>query len=218
MLLLFVVAPPASAAGTFYVDGSSPTCSPSGPGTEANPYCSITAALSAVAGPGTTIYVKPGVYREQVSVSASGTAGSPLVIEALGGTVVVDGANDYSGSAKWVQNSTTVWYTTGVSTPPLHVFKNGIRLSAASGDYKKIPANSYRYEPNKSRLHVNAGGGNPGLHQILVGARNSGFILTGRSWVEIRNVTVTRAQQRGIVVQGGSTNLTLRGNLFVLPC
>ena len=89
-------------------------------------------------------------------------------------------------------------------------------LSAASGDYKKIPANSYRYEPNKSRLHVNAGGGNPGLHQILVGARNSGFILTGRSWVEIRNVTVTRAQQRGIVIQGGSSNLTLRGNTVTL--
>ncbi len=212
LLLLFAVAPSVSAAGVFYVNGSSPTCSASGPGTEANPYCSITAALNAVAGPGTTISVKPGVYREQVSIPASGTAGSPLVIEALGGTVVVDGANDYSGSAKWVQNSTTVWYTTGVSTPPLHVFKNGIRLSAASGDYKKLPANSYRYEPNKSRLHVNAGGGNPGLHQILVGARNSGFILTGRSWVEIRNVTVTRAQQRGIVIQGGSSNLTLRGN------
>ena len=213
-LLLFVGMRPAPvmAAGVFYVDESSANCSVNGPGTEANPYCSITAALKAVAGPGTTLYVKPGVYREQISVPASGAAGSPLVIQAVGGLVLVDGADDYSGSSKWVLNAGNSWYASGVSAAPLQVFKDGIRLRAAGGDPKKIPANTFQYESKKDRLHVNVGGGNPGLHQILAGARSSGFTLTGRSWVEIRGVTVTRAEQSGILVQGGSSNLTLTGN------
>src|SRR5512134_802242 len=33
-------------AGTYYVDGSSPTCSPTGPGTEAQPYCTISQAIN----------------------------------------------------------------------------------------------------------------------------------------------------------------------------
>src|SRR5207247_963506 len=49
------------AAGTFYVDTSNPACSDLGPGTEAQPYCTISAALADHAGPGTAIIVKPGV-------------------------------------------------------------------------------------------------------------------------------------------------------------
>ena len=43
LLLLGLLAGRAS-AGTYYVDGSSPQCSPSGPGTQTQPYCTISAA------------------------------------------------------------------------------------------------------------------------------------------------------------------------------
>src|SRR5207244_2802043 len=100
MLGLFA-ATPALAAGVFFVNKSSPTCSDAGPGTEAQPYCTISGALAARGGPGTTIRVKPGLYRESVTVPVSGASGDPLIIQATGGTVNIDGAEDFSSTSLW---------------------------------------------------------------------------------------------------------------------
>src|SRR5439155_23933259 len=62
----------AFAAGTFYVDGANPSASDSNPGTETRPYLTITAAVDAKGGPGTTNLVKPPIYREQGTISRSG--------------------------------------------------------------------------------------------------------------------------------------------------
>src|SRR5438094_1430398 len=87
---------PAFAATTVYVDNTNPACSDTGPGTEAQPYCTISAAIAANKGAGVTVFVKPGIYRESVSFPASGAAGNPFVLQSLGGLVVVDGADDFS--------------------------------------------------------------------------------------------------------------------------
>src|SRR5712671_1642350 len=84
----------ASGAATYYVDQSSPSCSTSGPGTPEAPYCTISSALAAHHGSGTTIVVLPGTYHEQVTVPASGVSGSPIVLQGQaspGQPVVVDG-------------------------------------------------------------------------------------------------------------------------------
>src|SRR5215475_3253645 len=91
--LLAAAATPAAAA--YYVDNGSASCSPSGPGTEAQPYCTITAAITAHSGPGIEIIVKPGIYRETVTVPASGSAAGNFVIRASGPGVVVTGADDF---------------------------------------------------------------------------------------------------------------------------
>src|SRR5437899_6105363 len=70
-----------AAAGTFMVDGSTPSCSDTGPGSSAVPYCTISAAIAAHNGPGTTIQVQPGIYREQITVPSSGFDGNPFVIQ-----------------------------------------------------------------------------------------------------------------------------------------
>src|SRR5437667_5286715 len=88
-------------ADAFFVDNSSASCSDTGPGTAAQPYCTISAAVAAHFGPGTTIIVKPGTYRESVEISASGSAADPFVIQAQGPGVVVDGADDFSGPGQW---------------------------------------------------------------------------------------------------------------------
>jgi hypothetical protein len=98
---LLIAAPDAHAAGTFYVQGSNPSCSNAGPGTEAVPYCTITAAANARGGAGTLLLVKPATYREQVTVPASGASGDPFIIQALGSPVIVDGADDYSIPSRW---------------------------------------------------------------------------------------------------------------------
>jgi len=75
--MLLLLGPGAAiGAGTFYVDNTSASCSSTGPGTEAQPYCTISAAVAAQHGPGTTILVKPGIYREMATINFSGVAGS----------------------------------------------------------------------------------------------------------------------------------------------
>src|SRR6185295_9332036 len=67
----------AQAAGTFYVEAQNPLASDSGPGTESRPFRTISGAIAVQRGPAVTILVKPGIYREQVSIPASGTSSSP---------------------------------------------------------------------------------------------------------------------------------------------
>src|SRR6185503_18081395 len=78
LALAFAAVLPVSAhAQTYYVDNQSPNASPAGPGTEANPYSTIASALAARKGPGITVVVKPGLYREDVAIPASGVEGNP---------------------------------------------------------------------------------------------------------------------------------------------
>ena len=62
--------------GTLYVSGAS-SCSNSGSGTEAQPYCTISAA-AAVVRAGQTVLVAPGKYIESVDITGSGTASAPI--------------------------------------------------------------------------------------------------------------------------------------------
>ncbi|MER7004890.1 right-handed parallel beta-helix repeat-containing protein [Dactylosporangium sp. NPDC000555] len=83
-------AAPAFAADPFlYVGG--PGCSDSGPGTQAQPFCTIKKGAT-VATAGQTVVVASGTYSESVTVGKSGTAGSPITLRpAAGATVTVTG-------------------------------------------------------------------------------------------------------------------------------
>lgn len=214
-LALGAIAPSvAGAAGTFYVD-SILACSNNGPGTEAVPYCSITAALNKQGGPGTTILVKSGTYREQVSVPVSGASGSPLVIRALG-SPTVDGADRFGLASQWALFSGDVWLASTVTWSPVQVFADVGRLSASTADPALLPAGTFRYVAGEG-LYVNAGGGNPGTHGTAVGRRFNGFHLSGRSWVTIDGFTVVRADEKGIELELASDNCEIRSN-FVSFC
>jgi len=202
---------PALAAGTIYVDASHPSCSPAGPGTIDSPYCTISAAAAAQGGPGTTIIVRPGVYREQVTVGASGVAGDPFVIRASQPGVVLDGADLYSGTSRWTPFQGTVHVASGVTWPPHQVHVDGVRLVAATGAPEAIPAQSFVFVAG-SGLYVNLGGDNPGSHSTLVGRRSNGFRVNGRAFVRIEGFQIYRAEDKGIHVLGASNNVVLFGN------
>ncbi len=89
----------ARAAGTFYVDNTKGNANDSGPGTEAIPFRTIQAAVTKQGGPGTTIFVKPGIYSGASLTGKSGAAGSELVVQALGSPVSVTGEFIAAGSA-----------------------------------------------------------------------------------------------------------------------
>src|SRR5262249_22250589 len=150
----------AARAQTFFVDARNGACSSAGPGTEAQPYCTISAALAAHKGPGITIVVKPGVYREQVTVPASGAAGLPFVIRAQGPGVVIDGADDFANTSLWTPSRGTAFVASGVTWTPKQVFVDGARLASTTAAPDAMPANSFNGSSGTG-LIVNLGGDNP---------------------------------------------------------
>ncbi len=210
-LAFILAACPALAAGTFFVDANHPNCSPAGPGTVDNPYCTIGAAAAAQGGPGTTIIVSPGIYREQLTVSASGVAGSPFVIRASQPGVVIDGADLYSGTQRWTPYQGSVHLANDVSWVPSLVYVDDVRLASASGDPAAIPPQSFVYVAG-SGLYVNLGGDNPGAHRTYVGRRGNGVRVSARTYVQIEGFQIYRAGDKGIHVLGGSSNIIVIGN------
>lgn len=206
---------PVAAAGTYYVDGSSPACSPTGPGTEAQPYCTISDAVNVRAQPGNTILVKRGVYREQVTIRASGTAGSPIVLRATGPGVILEGADDFSGTSLWASAGGDVWRAAAVTWKPNQVFVDGTRIRPAADSLAPPPVNQFTWLSGQG-LFLNLGGGNPGLRQTLVGARAYNFNMVTRSWITIDGFTGLHAESRGIFMQGGCSNITIARNTLGL--
>ena len=208
--LLVCLAGSATAA-TYYVDNQSGACNNAGAGTEAQPYCTISAAVAAHNGADVTIIVKPGIYREQVTIPASGTAGHPFVIQAQGPGVIVDGADDFSNSALWTAAGGTVWRASSVTWAALQVFVDGARLTPSTSSPAALPANAFVYVAGDG-LYVNLGGANPGTRQTRVGRRSYGFNVFTKSFVTVDGFEITRHESRGINVQTGCTDLVFSRN------
>ncbi len=200
-LLLAAVALVASgaraSAQTYYVDNQSPAASDTGPGTELEPYRTILGAVTARKGPGITIVVKPGTYREQVSVPASGAAGQPYVLRASGPGVVVDGSDDLSGTSRWAVYSGTVHRATSVDWVPKQVFVDGARLTASTAAPASLPVNAWVHVAGEG-LYVNLGGANPGSLATLVSRRSHAFTMSNRSFVTLDGFGVLRTNDRGV--------------------
>jgi PKD repeat protein len=197
-------------AATYFVDRSSASCTNAGAGTETQPYCTITAALNAHGIAGNTIMVKPGIYHEQVSVF-SGVAGNPLVLQATGPGVVVDGSDDYTNTAQWTLLSGNVWRASTVTWDPRQVFLDGARTDSSALAPASLPSRTFRWVSG-SGLYINAGGGNPATHQARIGRRNYGFTMPTRSYATIDGFEVTRTEDRGIFLSASCSNITLTHN------
>jgi len=193
-LLSFAVA---ATAQTIYVDNQKATASDAGPGSEMVPYRTILAAVTAHNGPGVTVIVNPGVYREQISVPGSGSAGLPYVIRANGSGTVIDGSDDLSGTGNWAATTGTEFLAAGVTWAPAQVFVDGARLGASAAAPGSLPANSFGYVAGQG-LHVNLGGANPGAHEVAASRRSVAFTMSNRSFVTISGFTIQRTNDRGI--------------------
>jgi parallel beta-helix repeat protein len=79
-----------AATSTLYVGGAG--CSDSGPGTQDQPFCTISKAAS-VATAGQTVLVSSGTYQENVTPANSGMSGSPITFQAApGAAATITGA------------------------------------------------------------------------------------------------------------------------------
>ncbi|MBI3174655.1 MAG: right-handed parallel beta-helix repeat-containing protein, partial [Chloroflexi bacterium] len=89
----------ASAAGTtYYVDKTNPSCSDSGSGTAAIPFCTISKGAAVALTAGDTVNVVAGTYAETVYPAANGTSVAPITFHAQTGVTVTGDAAGF-GSA-----------------------------------------------------------------------------------------------------------------------
>ena len=198
----------ASASGTFFVDNQSPAASDVGPGTEAKPYRTISAAVAAHPGPATTILVKPGIYRDAVNINSSGSLSAPYRVRSLGGPVVVDGADDFSSPSYWTPAGGGIWVASAVTWNPAQVFLNGQRLAPSTDLPPQLAAMSFTWVAGAG-LYVNAGGDNPGNAPLLVGRRPYGFHMSRRSNIMIDGLTIVHGELYGVDVADSCTNVTV---------
>lgn len=204
-LALLVVLGSSAVAQTYYVSNAAPCVTPDG--TELAPYCTINSAMAAHNGPGVTIIVKPGVYREQVTVNNSGSAGLPFVFQAQGPGVIVEGADDFSDPALWVSAGTGVWRAASVAALPNQVFADGARLTVTNLAPGSMPDNSFSFVAGQGLYVKLASGDSPALHAALVGKRTHGFSIFGRSYVTVSGFEVQHQEQRGFNL-GNTTSAT----------
>ena len=198
-------------AQTYYVDALNGSCNNTGAGTAAQPYCSITAAMTAHKGPGITIIVMPGIYREQVTVPASGAAGSPFVFQASGPGVVIEGSDDFANPAMWAASAGTSFLAASVTWTPTQVFVDGARLTVTTSAPGTMPANSFIWVSGQG-LYVTLDGTNPGNHATLVTHRSHGFNLSTKAFVTIDGFEITHTNDRGVNMQTGCTDLVVSNN------
>jgi hypothetical protein len=123
--------------GTYFVDTNNAQASDLNPGTEARPFKTISKAVGLVSA-GTVIIVKEGIYREELSTYASGTAGHPITVMGYPfARVVVSGADVVSGwtpctqaSARNNPNWANIYYK-NLSWMPTRVVQDGADLLCA---------------------------------------------------------------------------------------
>ncbi|WP_238157418.1 PKD domain-containing protein [Kribbella sp. VKM Ac-2571] len=181
---------------TYSVEQTNPSCSDTGPGTVATPFCSISAATKKMLA-GDTALVGAGQYREQVQLTASGEPGAPITLRATSPSAVILGTNDVSDAAGWSGTSTTAWKH--AYTPvPSQVFLDGQPLAKATSSTATTNG-SWFYDTPTATLYVDTGGTNPATgHTVSAGARTFGILLRQVSDINISGFAVRQTNLSGV--------------------
>ncbi len=176
---------------TLYV---SPTGSNSNPGTDpGHPLLTIQRAAD-ISQPGDLILIQPGVYREAVTVTASGTAAEPIVFRGTAAGAVLDGADaGVLAGIPWTAGASGV-YSSAIGFPTGHVVTDQGRLFryTSLADLAALGAGAPGgFFVDGTTLHVkNADGSSPAARQMHVARLENGFTLDGRSHVRIEGLEI----------------------------
>jgi len=134
---------------TYYVDSTGG--SDSSPGTEAAPWQTIAKVNAIALKPGETIAFKSGdVWREQLNISSSGSAGAPITYTSYGSgsPPVISGANLITA---WTPAGSS--YYASYTTAPNQVFRNGSRLNQVSSQTALV-AGAWWLDTTDLRIYV----------------------------------------------------------------
>jgi hypothetical protein len=152
---------PVGSGPVYYVDGASGRDSNNGT-SEATAFRTIGRAVD-FGGPGVTVRIKAGHYREQVNVTKSGTLAQRFVIGAFGnGEVVIDGSPEVA----WAQLSAAVWQAPIPPVGAVAVVVDGRPLRMEASPAAVTPGSWARQD---ATMYVSLpDGGAPAAHDTLV--------------------------------------------------
>ena len=183
---------PTSGSSTYYVDNTNGSCSDSGSGSAAAPFCTIGKAAS-VLQPGESVLVVAGTYAETVSPANSGTAGNPITYSAAPG-VTVTGNGTATGNAFRMTGSTGHSYIVIDGFTVTDTVDYGIYASGA--DHITISNN-----------HVSSAG------SPVSGSTRMGIYFTNTDNSVITGNTTDHNSQDGIRLTGGSSGNLVSNNV-----
>lgn len=198
-LVLAIVTASSAMAGTYYVDASNGDDSNSGLSTEAA-WKSVSKVSDTKFRAGDLILFKRGgQWREQLIVSASGSAGNPITYGAYGNgdRPVFNGADVIRN---WTASSqSNVWQATVTTKPGAVYFDQAFGNKV--GQLADIDRENEWYWQGK-RLYVYAVGNPESVFSspgVEASTRNFCVIATGRSYLIFRDLEVKYAQKHGLV-------------------
>ncbi len=182
---------------TYYVGINGNDSSPT-PTNPATPYLTVQKAIGA-AHPGDAIVVSGGVYREgPIILPRSGTAQSPIAIEAASGaTVSIKGSQVVTG---WVSVGNGVWKKTGWSTNSQQLFNDGQPLQQVASTLNELPpvgsglgdvtAGRFYYSSSAQTLYCKLpDGSDPNGHAMEASVRNSVLNGNSMSYITLRGLS-----------------------------
>jgi len=212
--------PPPPPPPVLYVDRGNASCTDTGSGTAAQPFCSIRPAASRVVA-GQTVLVSSGTYTEGVTVSSSGTAVAPITFAAApAANVVVTGGGSASSNGFYVNGKSYVtiqgFTVTGTGSDGI-VVKNSNNIALRSNHVLNAGqpasgklAKGIRLDgATDSVVATNTVDHNTDYGIYLVNASNRNQVLANKVF---QNARVIDRAASGIRVYG-STNNTIAGNI-----
>jgi len=197
-----------------------------GAGNSADPFATIQHAYD-VAGAGDLVIVKPGLYREHVQMTKSGTANAYITFRSeIPGAAILEGCNPdlavVDSTDNWQPTGNGV-YSTVLSHTTGYVAVEGARLyhygslSDLESQAAGVPGGWY-FQSDGNILYVRLpDNADPDTHIMQVGQLTGAFTLTGAGYLIFDGFTLryygTDNFGRGLYLNG-SSNILIRGNLI----
>lgn len=191
-------------AMTYYVDCGG---SDSNLGTSTSaPWQTLAKVNNSSFSPGDSVLFKAGcTWREQLTVSSSGSAGKPVTFGAYGTgpAPIISGADLLSS---WTSDGGL--YCSPAATQPNQVFLDGQRLTAVSSE-SSLVTGTWWWDSSNSRICAL---GNPSGHTVEASQRNNAIYNFLKSHITISGLETDRTNQDGIYEFGsGITDLLITG-------
>lgn len=219
-------APGESSAGIWFVNPANGSDDAAGTSLK-EPFRSIGKAV-AVAAPGDTVKLAPGIYFEQVNILKGGSPEAPLTIQGdpnSPGNVIVTGAvrEIREGKIEWkLEDNPMQIYSIPLAERPVRVLYDGVNLPAGdtleslremmttSEPHMPLPSHGHFYDAGKKKLYVRLhldgkyGSRNPNNHTMSVASRcwAGGFNGRGGNRPEDSNFHVKTGRHANLIVDG----------------
>ena len=209
-------APATSSGATLYVNYLAPTCTDSGTGSQAAPYCSLQAAANAAAAGDTVdIIGTPGYYGAaygNLTISASGTAAAPISFVGTGTTYVRIGTLAVTGSYVNVSGLAPASSSGGAA---IRVNGSHVTLDSDDASGTGVPAVTFGASVSADTLSRSLlyEFGTPTAVQITSG--DSGVVLSTN---QIDNISSGAVLGSATVTVAGAKNTDVTSNTIFVPC